>query len=57
MYRLEYNQKQDAYHVSMVSEPLLKGWEVILDRSTREEIDVFYKNVTTKKIGKSKIAA
>lgn len=57
MYRLEYNQKQDAYHVSMISEPLLKGWEVILDRSTREEIDVFYKNVTTKKMEKSKIAA
>lgn len=57
MYRLEYNQKQDAYHVSNISEPLLKGWEVLIDRSTRVEIDIFYKKVTMKKMGKSKIAA
>ncbi len=42
MFRLEYNQLQKMYHVAFTSEPLIEGWNVILDNSTREEIDVVY---------------
>ena len=45
MYRLEYNSKQKSYHVSKTNEALMENWKIILDNSTRKEIDVFYKKL------------
>jgi len=49
MFRLEYNSKQRAYHVAHISEPLKEGWNVIMDNTSRQDIDKEYYKLIKKR--------